>query len=145
MDRIIFCPEESMLDEAKRLSRLHLAPIQIGESERTLNLDFDKSVPVPVLVPVFHFARVTPDPTFVGALHSVEYINEFIDIPKEASVWMLNHSIGDPNGWYPPPGVRISKHGFSFFHRFLMPETFTVYLKNGEEVLDSFAYSVIEE
>ena len=134
-----------MLDEAKRLSRLHLAPIQIGESERTLHLDFNKSIPVPVLVPVFHFARVTPDPTFVGILHSVEYVNEFIDIPKEASVWMLNHSVGEPNGWYLPPGVKISKHGFSFFHRFLESETFTVYLKLGEDVLDSFTYSVIEE
>lgn len=145
MDRVIFCPNESMLPEATRLSQLHLAPIQIGESERTRHLDFDKSAPIPVLIPVFHYLRITPEPPIVGVVHHVEYINEFRSLPKNVRVEMLNHSVGDPNGWFIPPGIVWSKHKVSFFHMFSEAETFTVYIKIDDETLDSFTYSVVQE
>lgn len=145
MDRLIFCPDESMMPEAIRLSRLHLAPIQLGESERTKHLAFDKASPTPVLVPVFHYVKITPDEPVVGQVHRIDYVNEFINLKNNAYVLMLNHTIGEPNGWFKPDSVDITKHKITFFHKFLVPETFTIQIRNDEKIYDSFTYSIKEE
>jgi len=145
MDRVIFCPDESMLDEAKRLSRLHLAPIQIGESERTRNLNFDKSAPVPLMIPTHHYVQFSPPQPVVGSPYRVEYYNDFVTITKDFIVEILNHSVGLPNGLCRLDSVEIHRHRIYCWHSFYTPETFTAYIKNGDTVIDSFTYSVVED
>lgn len=52
MDRIVFCPDESMLEEAEKLSRSWMLPIQNGHSPRTESMDFDSSRVALVSIPV---------------------------------------------------------------------------------------------
>lgn len=145
MDRVIFCPDESMIKEAQRLSRLHLAPIQIGESERTKHLEFDRTEPVPLMIPTHHFVSFFPANPTVGRPYSVQYFNDFVTLGKETSVEILNHSIGLPNGLAKMDAVEIHRHRLYFWHCFYVPETFTAYIKNNDVVIDSFQYSVKEE
>lgn len=145
MDRVIFCPNESMLDEAKRLSRLHLAPIQVGESPRTKNLDFDKSEPVPIMIPTNHYVAFFPEQPSVGVPYSVHYFNDFVKLTNTVRVELLNHSIGIPNGILVMDSVEIHRHRIYFAHCFHVPETFTAYIKDGDNVIDSFTYSIAED
>ena len=61
MNRIVFCPEESKLDEANKLSLLTNLSIQIGDSLKTKNLNFDRSIVSVILVPSQIYLNFKPN------------------------------------------------------------------------------------
>ena len=51
MNRVIYCPDQGSLDKANKISLFTKLPVQIGDSIKTKNLTFDRSVVSIILVP----------------------------------------------------------------------------------------------
>lgn len=52
MDRVVFCNSEEFIDEAVKLASEWMLPIQIGDSGRTENLDFDRTKVSVIQIPI---------------------------------------------------------------------------------------------
>ena len=98
MDRVIYCPDETHLEEAQKLSRLHLVPILIGDNERTSELNFDRSKPIPLSIPVHHYCTLTPPQPLEDELFTFRYVNEFINFNDNFYFTLFRHIVKEPNG-----------------------------------------------
>jgi hypothetical protein len=77
MQRIIFCPNESLLDEARILSKKNGLPIVIGDNESTNEIDFDRATVAVVLIP--ERDEIFFNPHVKRGLHQIIiYNNEFV-------------------------------------------------------------------
>jgi hypothetical protein len=54
MDRVVFCNSEEFIDEAVKLANEWMLPIQIGDSGRTENLDFDRTKVSVIQIPIYN-------------------------------------------------------------------------------------------
>jgi len=52
MERVIFCPDESMFGDAEKLARSWILPIQNGHSPRTETMNFDDSQVTLLSIPI---------------------------------------------------------------------------------------------
>lgn len=98
MDRVIYCPDDSCLEEAKKLSQLHLVPILVGDNERTIKLKFDRSKPIPLSIPIEHYCQLTPSQPVSGERFNFVYVNEFINLTDGFYFTLFRHIIQEPNG-----------------------------------------------
>lgn len=77
MQRIIFCPNESLLDEARILSKKNGLPIVIGDNESTSEIDFNRSIVTVVLIP--ERDEISFNPRVKRGMHQIIiYNNEFV-------------------------------------------------------------------
>lgn len=77
MERVVYCPSEDSLDEAKQMARSVLLPIVIGESDRTSKLTFDKSVVSVIEIPrIRRFGIANPE-VLLGMHQLIYVIDEF--------------------------------------------------------------------
>lgn len=51
MERVVFCPSNDLMAEAKEMAALWQVPVQVGDSGRTSNLKFDRSEVTVVNIP----------------------------------------------------------------------------------------------
>lgn len=117
MDRVIFCPDESFLAEAERLSRLHVAPILIGDNERTSRLLFDREKPIPLSIPVDHYLLMEPQRAIIGQFVTFQYVNEFLNFNDGVFFTLFSHSVGEPNGHVVLSPNRLDRHFAEFIIR----------------------------
>lgn len=79
MDRVVYCHSEESIDEATKLAHEWSLPIQIGDSGRTENLDFDRTKVSVIQIPIHNCFSDLPavvKPMTPLVLH---YLNDFID------------------------------------------------------------------
>ena len=87
MDRIVYCQSEEQLKEAEKLATEWSLPIQIGDSERTKSIEFDRTKPCVVVVPVSNgFMMHIPDEVNYSFPILFDYINDFEPIENCALV-----------------------------------------------------------
>lgn len=141
MDRVIYCPSQEMFSEAEKLSRLHLAPILIGDNERTSSMDFDRSKPCVLSIPVNHYVYISHDELFQGIPFRIAYVNEFKKI-DDMKFEVLSHRIGEPNGRWPLTPLQKERHLAVFGITPSEWDTFTFFATIGDEVIDSFDFEV---
>lgn len=89
-----------MLEEASRLSRLHVLPVLIGDNERTIGLDFDRSRPTPLAIPTDHYFHINPPNPVVNEEIAFVYVNDFIEFDTSVSFSVFSPEIGEPNGHF---------------------------------------------
>jgi len=78
MDRIVYCQSEEQLKEAEKLAAEWSLPIQIGDSEKTKSMEFDRSKPCVVLVPINNgFIMHIPDEINHAFPIVFDYLNDF--------------------------------------------------------------------
>ena len=78
MDRIVYCQSEEQLKEAEELATEWSLPIQIGDSEKTKSIEFDRSKPCVVVVPVNNgFMMHIPDEINYSFPVVFDYLNDF--------------------------------------------------------------------
>lgn len=117
MDRVIYCPNESFLPEAEKLSRLHAAPILIGDNERTLKLNFDRSSPIPLSIPTHHYLSLEPERPIAGQMVTLQYFNDFINFDENVYFTLFSHVVGEPNGHLVLTASRRDAHFAEFLIR----------------------------
>lgn len=89
MYRVVFCPNNSLLEEAETLAKEWDMPIQIGDSGRTESLDFDRSVVSTIAIPVEHHFEfnIEYDEVTVGGNYRINYVNDFVEC-KEVKLFV---------------------------------------------------------
>jgi len=80
MERVIYCPSDEHRAEAEKLSSDWHLPMQIGDSEATRNLAFDRDVVQVVEIPTLQNLYVSHTIFRAGKNLRVEYLDEFDDV-----------------------------------------------------------------
>ena len=76
MDRVIFCPDESLRESAEELARSWALPIQIGHSARTQDLDFDANQVSLLTIPVDNYVDYL-SPVNINEMFVFSFIDDF--------------------------------------------------------------------
>lgn len=82
----MYCPTPGMQDEASIICEDTLLPLQIGDSEKTKNLRFDRTVVQVLHIPEVRTFAISSKQIKKGFHQSVQYINEFDDSAKTCSL-----------------------------------------------------------
>lgn len=76
MQRIVFCPFESMIDDASLIAKDLGLPIQVGHTDKTKNIDFNSSKISIIRVPEYKNILFLQD-LKLGFHQKIQYLNEF--------------------------------------------------------------------
>ena len=142
MDRVIFCPNESMLEDAEKLSRKFIAPILIGDNERTKNLDFNRTKPIPISIPVNHYIKINPENPKINDIIHIEYVNDFLDFYDSVDFTLFNPIVQEPNGHIKLKISNSSKHHIKTSVSIGFAVTMIFYVWYNGEKLHSFNIEV---
>lgn len=82
MDRYVFCPNDSMLEEALAMASEWSLPILNGDSPRSEAVDFDRSKVSVINIPIFEEFHGCPDTIEANMAYSFRYRNDFFDCSK---------------------------------------------------------------
>ncbi len=77
MDRICYCPSEEEIKQAEELAEPWGIPIQIGDSEKTSVLEFDRSLTQILQVPTRQYLHLSSANLRVNTALLVNYKDEF--------------------------------------------------------------------
>jgi hypothetical protein len=77
MERVIYCPDDSMIQEAESLAKDQILPIIVGDSERFNDTKFDRTKVQIVFIPQDQYLNVPRSILSVNQLLTVEYVDEF--------------------------------------------------------------------
>lgn len=79
MDRYVFCPNDSMLEEAYAVAKEWSLPILNGDSMRSEKLNFDRTKVGVINIPIFKEFYQCPETVEANMAYSFRYRNDFID------------------------------------------------------------------
>lgn len=79
MDRYVFCPNDSMLEEAYAVAKEWSLPILNGDSMRSEKLNFDRTKVGVINIPIFKEFYQCPETIEANMAYSFRYRNDFID------------------------------------------------------------------
>lgn len=130
-----------MLNEAKRLSRRHLLPILIGDNERTKTLEFNRSKPTPLSIPVFHLFTISKDKIDLGEQFVITYENDFIKFDDSIEFSLFNHYLEEPDGHHFLNMSQKATHYAKAWIQIDVESDFTFHVWQNKEKLHSFDFS----
>lgn len=93
MDRVVFCPSTESIEEAELIAKEWSLPIQIGESERTIGMEFDKNKVSVVLIPIY--SGFLPFPSVIKPMKSISfnYYDDFVDCSKLDFILSMDNAL----------------------------------------------------
>lgn len=145
MDTVIFCPTEEMLPTAEELSRLHVAPILIGDNERTKDLIFDRGTPRPISIPTEHSIKFSHSPVKVNQLIGIDYKNEFLVFDDDVKISLFLYIVGEPNGHRILDVKKTNRHSVHFGLNFGMPGDCAVCVWYKDKIIHTFDFVVNDD
>lgn len=81
MDRLVYCPDDLHLEDALSVAKEATLVVQIGDSWRTQNLDFDRTKVSIIRIPIHRqFFLEKPRVVDYGFSILFEYLNDFEDM-----------------------------------------------------------------
>ena len=132
MRRILYCPNESMLEEASAISKVNSLQIQVGDSESTSDLEFDRELVSVVEIPEFNYLEYKKN--IEKGLHQVfVYKNDFIAIDNTITVTFDSEEIA--------PFI-TEKHYAKFVFPCNKSGEFTADVVYNKKVLESIVFNV---
>ncbi len=88
MDRIIYCPNESMIQEAEELSAKYKRNILIGDNSNTKKLEFNRDKVQLLNIPRVDRVSVMHEKIVSGAHQSITYENEFFVLKNNTKLFV---------------------------------------------------------
>lgn len=89
MRRVVYCPTESDIEESTALAKMSHLPINIGEFEQSINLDFNRNIVQVLEIPEFkdvqYFKEIKN-----GFHQKISYLNDFILFKKDCHIIINN-------------------------------------------------------
>lgn len=137
MERVIFCPDDSLLTEAEKFAKEYALPILIGNNEHIEKLNFDRSKVRPLSIPFTFDLHILKLQVEFGLTQCVTFTDEFNIIKNKIKI--LNNEEEVPILWEEKHRVRsvfqTSKFGENevkvFFNDKMVGNgKFNVYRKN---------------
>lgn len=104
MERVIFCPDDSLLEKAEKLAKEYALPILIGNNEHIEKLDFDKSKVRPLSIPFDFNLNILKLQVELGLTQCVTFTDEFNIIKNNIKIFNNNEEI--PTIWEEKHRVR---------------------------------------
>lgn len=92
MNRMIYCPNEGMLEKAISMSKINLLPILIGDNEHTRKINFNRDDVCSISVPEYKGYDILTSVS-VGFHQNVKYCNEFRILKNNIKLLVNNNQI----------------------------------------------------
>lgn len=132
MRRVVYCPTESDIEESTTLAKMNYLPINIGEFEQSIDLDFDRNIVQVLEIPEFkdvqYFKEIKN-----GFHQKINYLNDFILFDK--NYYILINNIA----YFP---ILIEKHKIKFLIKETEIGAKNVKIIKGENTVEEFEYNV---
>jgi len=132
MRRVIYCPAEAFLSEANILAKNSQLPINVGEFEELVDLDFDRSVvqilEVPEIKQTSYLKEVKN-----GFHQKINYLNDFVVFNKDFYILIGNKK------YFP---IIIEKHKLKFVIQEKEIGIKSAKIINNNEKIEEFEYNV---
>ena len=90
MDRIVYCPSESLMPEAEELSLKHKRNIIVGDNSFTEKMDFDRDIVQFLNIPRINYISVLHEKISFGMHQSIIYENEFFVLKNNTKLFVNN-------------------------------------------------------
>ena len=90
MDRIVYCPSESLMPEAEELSLKHKRNIIVGDNSFTEKMDFDRDVVQFLNIPRINYISIMHEKISFGMHQSIIYENEFFVLKNNTKLFVNN-------------------------------------------------------
>lgn len=132
MRRVVFCPDDSFIDEASIIAKKNGLSINIGLTDAISQLDFDKKNIKVIEIPEDH--KILYDENVAIKFHqNISYTNDFVTFSKDVYIKINNIN------YYP---MIIEKHTIMFNIYESESGLKQCHIINGNTELESFDYYV---
>ena len=137
MERIIFCPSEEHLEEARRLAQLWMLPIRIGSPDETIESSADTAVLMQVPEDIYVDYE---SPIFENEMWRLVFVDDFDScgtVNAELFECDEDNNVTRLVGQMKP--TVVENHKIVFYHRFPRFGRYILILsRNGSEVCQNF-------
>ena len=131
-----------MLPAAEELSRLHVAPILVGDNERTQDLIFDRDIPHPISIPTEHSITFSHSPVKINQVIEINYKNEFLVFDDDVKISLFLYVVGEPNGHKILQVKKMNRHYINFGLDFGMPGKCAICVWYKDKIIHTFDFVV---
>ncbi len=132
MRRVIYCPAEALLSEANDLAKKSQLPINVGEFEELVDLDFDRNVvqilEVPEIKQTSYFKEVKN-----GFHQKINCLNDFVVFNKDFYILIGNKK------YFP---IIIEKHKLKFVIEETQIGVKSAKIIGNKKTVEEFEYNV---
>lgn len=132
MRRVVYCPEESLLDEAVKLSKMNFLQIQVGDSSSTADLVFNRNVVSVIEIPEFrHYKNIKN--VYSGFHQIIHYTNDYVDFDDTLQIVFESKSFRP---------VMLEKHISRFAFICADSGSFKANIMHQGEIMESIEFNV---
>lgn len=132
MRRVIYCPTEEFLSEANDLAKNSKLPINVGEFEELVNLDFDRDIVQVLEVPEKKQTSYLKE-VKNGFHQKINYLNDFVVFDKNFYILINDKK------YFP---IIIEKHKLKFVIEETENGIKSAKIIRNKETIEEFEYNV---
>ena len=142
MQRVIYCPSEENLEEAQILAKTGNIPIQIGDSQKTQDLEFDRNSVSILLIPAI-FSLTFNNKVKLGVATRISLYDEWNSYTGKDVSMVVRSDVFDTRHTERPLYTEINSAVFVVRFKEIGSNTFTIF--NNNLVIASETISVLKD
>ena len=142
MQRVIYCPSEENLEEAQILAKTGNIPIQIGDSQKTQDLEFDRNSVSILLIPAI-FSLTFNNKVKLGVATRISLYDEWNSYTGKDVSMVVGSDVFDTRHTERPLYTEINSAVFVVRFKEIGSNTFTIF--NNNLVIASETISVLKD
>jgi len=132
MRRVIYCPTERDIEESILLAQTACLPINIGEFEESIDLEFDRDIVQVLTIPEIKNVEYLEE-VQNGFHQKINYLNDFISFKKNCHIIINNKK-------YIP--ILVEEHRLKFIIKEDQSGIKNAEIINNEITIEEFEYNV---
>jgi hypothetical protein len=142
LQRVIYCPSEENLEEAQILAKTGNIPIQIGDSQKTQDLEFDRNSVSILLIPAI-FSLTFNNKIKLGVATRISLYDEWNSYTGKDVSMVVRSDVFDTRHTERPLYTEINSAVFVVRFKEIGSNTFTIF--NNNLVIASETISVLKD
>ncbi len=142
MQRVIYCPSEENLEEAQILAKTGNIPIQIGDSQKTQDLEFDRNSVSILLIPAI-FSLTFNNKVKLGVATRISLYDEWNSYTGKDVSMVVRSDVFDTRHTERPVYTEINSAVFVARFKEIGSNTFTIF--NNNLVIASETITVLKD
>jgi hypothetical protein len=142
LQRVIYCPSEENLEEAQILAKTGNIPIQIGDSQKTQDLEFDRNSVSILLIPAI-FSLTFNNKVKLGVATRISLYDEWNSYTGKDVSMVVRSDVFDTRHTERPLYTEINSAVFVVRFKEIGSNTFTIF--NNNLVIASETISVLKD
>jgi hypothetical protein len=142
LQRVIYCPSEENLEEAQILAKTGNIPIQIGDSQKTQDLEFDRNSVSILLIPAI-FSLTFNNKVKLGVATRISLYDEWNSYTGKDVSMVVRSDVFDTRHTERPVYTEINSAVFVARFKEIGSNTFTIF--NNNLVIASETITVLKD